>query len=455
MDENEKKDAELFDGRYRLDSDPPIGEGGMGKIFSAFDTKLERKVAIKVLHGEYATNPEAIRRFIGEARAAARSHHENIVQVLDYGQVGDEYYIVLELLSGRCLRDMRLGTFADAQIADIFIQICDGLQAAHDNGVVHRDLKPENIYLVPLRDGRVRVKILDFGVALIRHLKPIVGESGRRFTKAGTTLGTPHYMSIEQLAGRVDEIDARSDIYAMGVMIYEAVTGDVPFDGDSYEQVCALRMEADDPPTHPHMSSRFWPIIKKAMAKHREQRHAKIADLRKDLERLGHKRSQAVIEVLSELSDDAKDTPDIERLTPPQLRKTALAWTDNGHKARHGSKRLIAVVAAVALIGMTVGIAAPLIFSRGSPRRAVQGAGRMVEADVVHRLPSQEDVTTPVSVGSVNRDAGLAISATSPRADASASSRNARPASRRPSATSPRRRCVNRSATDENCVEIE
>ena len=444
----------LYDGRYRL-SDKPIGEGGMGKIFRAYDTKLGRDVAVKVLHEEYASSPEAVHRFIGEARAAAKSHHENIVQVLEYGHVGNQYYIVLELLKGSCLADVKIGTLTDAQVADVFLQICDGLESAHENGIVHRDLKPENVFLVPLRSGRVRVKLLDFGVALIRDASGS-SDTSRRFTKEGTTLGTPHYMALEQLAGRIDEIDVRTDIYAVGVMLYEALTGTLPFDGESYEAICYARMSAEEPPRHPKMSERLWPIVKKAMAKKREDRYASVAALREALERLGHRRSQAVIDVLpallaSELPANDPSVNAATSTTPAPLRKTELVWSQN---EKRRTRRIPSRLVYAAIVVAVIGIALPfLILGTRAHHHIVSATNAHSIATttplvvtptrlVVPSLPTPPLIETPI----VPTIENVPVRTTP----------IVRPHHTRPQTQqTDLRRCINRNATPTNCVIID
>ena len=197
-----------------------LGEGGMGEVYLADDLKLQRKVAIKFLPQHLTDNQENIERFEREARAAAALNHPNIVTVYDIIESENQFCIIMEYVEGKTLRDI-LDTNSQFPIPnsyDIISQLCDGLACAHDSGIVHRDIKPENILI----DDKGKVKILDFGLAKLK--------GASKLTKETSTLGTIYYMSPEQLQGH--EIDQRADIWSLGVLIYELLSGEVPFKGE-------------------------------------------------------------------------------------------------------------------------------------------------------------------------------------------------------------------------------
>jgi predicted Ser/Thr protein kinase len=196
----------------------PIGQGGMGVVWKARQVQLDRPVAIKLLRPELAADPSFAERFAREARALAKLQHPGIVGVHDYGEVLGLYYLVMEYVEGTDLRTLlERGVDAEQALA-IVPQLCDALQYAHEEGVVHRDIKPENI----LVDRRGRVRIADFGLAKLRSSGTSV-----RATSSGRVLGTPHYMAPEQI-DRPGEVDHRADIFALGVVIYEMLTGKLP-----------------------------------------------------------------------------------------------------------------------------------------------------------------------------------------------------------------------------------
>jgi serine/threonine protein kinase len=203
-----------------------LGAGGMAEVYRGRHTSLDKKVAIKVLFPELAANEDLRERFLREGRAASRIDHPHIVNVTDVGKDGDRVFLVMELLEGETLGDLmtREVTLAPARILDCLIPVIAAVGAGHKNGVVHRDLKPENVFLARDLNGRPLPKVLDFGVSKLE------GTSLARVTATESVLGTPHYMSPEQARGRRD-VDGRTDQYAIGVILYEALVGRLPYDG--------------------------------------------------------------------------------------------------------------------------------------------------------------------------------------------------------------------------------
>jgi serine/threonine protein kinase len=274
--------GETLDGRYYVQR--KIGEGGMGVVFAVKHTVIERPLAIKVLKREVMRDQATIKRFIQEARAASRIGHPNIVDVTDFGNTEDGMtYQVMELIDGTTLsKVIKEGApLPHERTVRIASQIARALVAAHAKGIVHRDLKPENVFLTE-REGRPDfVKIVDFGIAKVQ---PIEGTAvGPRLTKQGAVFGTPEYMSPEQAAGRSDT-DARVDVYALGVILYEMIVGRVPFKNKSTVRTIAMVML--DPITPPSKASpeqsipeELEAIVMKALEKKREDRYATMADL--------------------------------------------------------------------------------------------------------------------------------------------------------------------------------
>ena len=212
-----------------------LGEGGMGRVYLAEHTRLGRKVAIKMLRSKFSSNPESIKRFFGEARAVNKIAHENIVEVTDFvtENDGNSYYI-MELLNGKSLYDQLKadGPLPLERALPIAIQVANALGAVHEAGIVHRDLKPENIFLAQKSSRKDIVKLLDFGIAKL--MEPDQGVSLQQ-TGVGMILGTPTYMSPEQAGGR--GVDSRSDVYSLGIILFELATGQVPFTADTYAEI--------------------------------------------------------------------------------------------------------------------------------------------------------------------------------------------------------------------------
>ncbi len=231
----------VLDGKYTLMS--KLGEGGMGSVYLAEQATMGREVAIKVLRREFSQNRMAIKRFLREARAASKLAHPNTITVYDFGQSNDGLlYLVMEKLTGRPLADIldSDGALPVPRAVHILSQICDSLSEAHKNGITHRDLKPENIFIEEKVGNEDFVKVLDFGIAKMQG-----DETTTQATAAGMICGTPAYMSPEQAMGK--EIDGRSDIYALGVLLYEMLTNEKPFEGDTPMEVMLKHINEPSP----------------------------------------------------------------------------------------------------------------------------------------------------------------------------------------------------------------
>jgi serine/threonine-protein kinase len=261
-----------------------LGQGGMGYVYRAEHIKLGREVALKLLRSDYAIRRDAVARFFQEARTVNRVRHRNIVDVTDFVELDDgTTYIIMELLTGTSL-----GTWARSGVdlpraLAVLVQICDGLGAAHQVGVVHRDLKPDNVIIVPTSDGAELVKLLDFGVAKLLNRDD---EDVGFLTAAGSVIGTPAYMSPEQAGGMV--IDARSDIYSLGAIMYELFCGEPMFRGRSFgEYVRKHLTEVPVPPRQTPGGAGLDPqleaLILKSLEKDPDQRFANVVELREAL----------------------------------------------------------------------------------------------------------------------------------------------------------------------------
>ncbi len=223
----------LLDGRYAVTA--RIAHGGMATVYLAMDTRLDRQVALKVMHAELARDEEFVRRFIGEAKSVARLSHQNVVAVFDQGSDGPFLYLAMEYVPGRTLKEMlrERGRFTPAAALDIMAGVLDGLAAAHASGIVHRDIKPENVLLTA--DGRL--KVADFGLAR--------AQAAAGHTRAGLLIGTVAYLPPEQVTG--DSTGPRSDVYSAGVMLFELLTGRQPFTGDTPLAVAYQHVNTDVP----------------------------------------------------------------------------------------------------------------------------------------------------------------------------------------------------------------
>ncbi len=266
-------------GSYRVVR--PLGKGGMGAVYLAEHPVIGSRVAIKFLHPQYSTDEKIVDRFLAEARAVNIIGHDNILKILDLNVTEDHrHYFVMEYLHGRALQDL---VKPDVPVplevtGSILLQTCEALQAAHDHKIIHRDLKPDNIYLIVHKGRKNFVKVVDFGIAKVTDDE---GQSTGK-TQTGMVMGTPAYMSPEQAGGMGNRIDARSDIYSLGCMMYQMATGRLPFPGSSFGEVLIghLQLMPPDPRSlRPEVPEEFQGIIMKCLAKSQDERFQTMREL--------------------------------------------------------------------------------------------------------------------------------------------------------------------------------
>jgi beta-lactam-binding protein with PASTA domain/tRNA A-37 threonylcarbamoyl transferase component Bud32 len=335
----------VFTNRYEIQRE--IAQGGMAEVYLARDRLLERNVALKALFPEFAREPSFVERFRREAQAAANLNHPNIVGIYDWGQDTGTYFIVMEAVEGRALRDLirSEGPLDPNQAADIAAEIAAGLAFAHRNGVVHRDVKPGNVLITPSGD----VKVTDFGIARAGTTDGL--------TQTGSVMGTATYFSPEQAQGL--PVDGRSDVYSLGVVLYEMVTGVAPFTGDSPVAVAYKHVrEAPVPPSqrNPAVPEALEAIILTAMAKDPDHRYQSADDMRADLQRFrrGRPLAAAPVTAIVDEYDDAERTvvasaaaPDRTRVAPP---------------VAYAPRRRGGTVAAILVVLLLVGIVGAIIW---------------------------------------------------------------------------------------------
>ena len=349
--------GEILAGRYELEQ--LVGTGGMSSVYRAHDRLLERRVALKILHGSLAADDETVQRFRSEARAAAQLSHPNIVTVIDRGEDDGRQFIVFEYVSGENLKDLveRTGPLPLRRALELAIQVGRGLAFAHQQGLVHRDVKPQNVLL----NGDGKAKVTDFGIA--RSLEVAHG-----LTQTGTILGSSNYIAPEQARG--ERVDEKSDVYGFGIVLYELLTGEVPFPADNF--VAAAMRHVNDPvpsvlARRPEVPLRLASAIESAMAKDPADRFGSMAELVAELEAC-----------LAELGGDSSRDPTtivrnpvvpVSRHAPTQIRAPAAPPP----RARRRRPRLLVAVIAVVAVGVGLGIAA--VLTRGSSDGEAGAAG--------------------------------------------------------------------------------
>src|SRR5690349_9508152 len=300
-------------GRYRISD--KLGSGGMSTVYCAFDETLEREVALKILHSDISSDPAALERFRRESRTVAQLSHPHVVMVIDAGEDNGHPYIVFEHVSGETLkaRIRREGPLPIAEAVAYAIEIGRALEAAHERGLVHRDVKPQNVLL----DEEGRAKVTDFGIAL--------GLEGEGLTAAGRVIGTTDYVSPEQAMGQ--EVTGQSDVYSLGIVLFEMLTGTVPFKGESGVSVAMKHVREGIPDVQrrrPEVSAALAAVLERATAKELDNRYRSMAEFVRDLEevltyetaRAGEATGEATA-VLSALPDNvAGRKPRWRRLLP-------------------------------------------------------------------------------------------------------------------------------------------
>jgi serine/threonine-protein kinase len=303
----ELRPGALFHGRYEILE--PLGRGGMGMVYKARDRTLDETVAIKVLRPEFAQDPTMAERFKSEIKLARKVRHKNVCAIHDFDEDRGLLYISMEFVEGMDLKRVlkEKGALPTAEAYEVAIQVADGLQAVHESGIIHRDLKTPNIIV----DARGVARLMDFGIAK-RH-----GAEGGTLTATGQVVGTPEYMSPEQAQGH--KLDPRSDLYALGIVIYEVFTGAVPFRGET--PISTILKHINDPPPldgppASRLPADLKPVLRKALAKEPEGRFASARDF---AEALRHARSPSRRQ--QPLPTTVLEAPTLKRAPAPPARR--------------------------------------------------------------------------------------------------------------------------------------
>jgi eukaryotic-like serine/threonine-protein kinase len=300
------REGDILAGKYRIDK--ILGEGGMGVVVAAHHIHLDEKVAIKFLLPEALRNAEAVARFAREARAAVKIKSEHVARVSDVGTLETGApYMIMEFLEGWDLSALvhRTGPLPVEQAVEFVLQACEALADAHGLGIVHRDLKPANLFCIRQSDGMLSIKVLDFGIS--KMTGPGATGPDMAMTKTTAVMGSPLYMSPEQMQS-ARNVDARTDIWAIGVILYELLTGKVPFTGDSLPELCVTILQS--PPVsitkrRPDVPAGLEQVILKCLEKDRNNRYANVAELAIALADFGPSRSRASVVKISRVIQNA------------------------------------------------------------------------------------------------------------------------------------------------------
>ena len=359
-----------------------IGEGGMANVYLAVDLILNRKVAIKILRGDLANDEKFIRRFQREALAASSLSHPNIVEMYDVGEDNGNYYIVMEYIEGKTLKQLlkKRGHLTVGEAVDIMLQITDGMVHAHDSYIIHRDLKPQNIMIQ--EDGQI--KITDFGIAMALN--------STQLTQTNSVMGSVHYLPPEQASGKGSTI--KSDIYSMGILFYELLTGVLPFKGDNAVEIALKQMKEAIPSVrkqNPNIPQSVENIIIRATAKNPKNRYNDTREMYNDLKTCLDKDRQNVDRIVFKYpeheNEDTKKIPVIKKDEPKKEEKVDIEKTgdivkevpkDEGKTAKRIILILICVLVSVFVIG---GVALMLTAGKEIPNVKVPDVSGMTVVD--------------------------------------------------------------------------
>ncbi len=419
-----------------------LGKGGMGAVYEVEHEFTKHRRALKLLHADMAKHQHIVARFLREASAAGRIGNQHIVETFDAGKLDSgEPYLVMELLDGETLdaRLRRKGTLAVDEIADLVGQACDGVQAAHEAGIIHRDLKPENIVIIERREGPL-VKLLDFGIS--RFDPAITGTNA--VTREGSALGTPYYMSPEQIEGESD-VDARTDVYALGIVLYECATGRRPFEASALPLLSVLIHKGEPTPLatlRPELPSAFVELIARAMARGREARFQTARELGDALLHFGSSALGATLAGSDGGVSSRRSVP--VRVSEPSPSSTPVADFHSSPKAlapsmagsavsvaqeKRSSPRLRLIAGGVGSLGVVTWLVVSNPFAATSQGPATLASAVPPPASV---SAASRPTAAPTPVPSAVPSASAAASVTAPPASASAAP--ARPTAPTPSA---------------------
>lgn len=353
--------GQMIDNRYKIIRS--IGEGGMANVYLAYDTILEREVAVKILRGDLADDEKFVRRFQREANAASSLKHPNIVEMYDVGEDDGKYFIVMEFINGKTLKSLvkKRGALTLSEVMDIMLQLTSAVACAHDSYIIHRDIKPQNVMI--LEDGRV--KITDFGIAMALN--------SNELTQTNSVMGSVHYLPPEQANGSGSTI--KSDIYSLGILMFELLTGKLPFKGDNAVEIAIKQMKEPIPSVcdiNPNIPQSVENIILRACAKNPRNRYDSAAEMYEDIrtslddDRLDERR--LVYRYPEQDLEDTKVMPDLSNFQTREEKNEEVMEIDSEETKNKKLGKIIIICSIVAAILITIIVI--IILNTRSPKDA-------------------------------------------------------------------------------------
>jgi serine/threonine-protein kinase len=369
------REGDVLDGKYRIDK--ILGVGGMGVVVAAHNVALDTRVALKFLLPEMVANRDAMARFAREARAAAKIVSEHVARVHDVGTLENgSPYIVMEFLEGEDLAawSASRGPLPAEQAVDFLLQACVAIADAHRFGIVHRDLKPSNLFCAQRSDGRTSIKVLDFGISKLTDLSRASDPPGATVTRTSAVMGSPHYMSPEQVQSPKD-VDGRTDIWAMGVILFELLTGTRPFEGETFGEIAVKISVRPHPSVRalcPDAPPAVEEVIARCLEKDREKRYANVGELAMALSPFAPPSAAATVERITGIvrgagmavsSPPPAREPRLVSTPPPRempagtaLFPSSVAPWSGPPGVKSGRRAAIGVSAAAAIVAVVAGL---------------------------------------------------------------------------------------------------
>lgn len=400
------KEGDILAGKYQIEK--VLGIGGMGMVVAAYHLQLEERVAIKFLLPSVLDNPDAVGRFVREARAAVKIKSEHVARVIDVGtlETGSPY-IVMEYLDGEDLSNwLKLrGALPIEQAVEFILQACEAIAEAHGHGIVHRDLKPANLFCIRRADGLLSIKVLDFGISKLTGAQH--AGSGMAMTRTTAVMGSPYYMSPEQFQS-ARNVDARADIWSIGAVLYEVLARQVPFNGKTAFDLCIAITNQPTPhirTVRPEVPIGLEEVISKCLEKDRNNRYSNVAQFAVALAPYGPKRVRASVERISRviqnagLSDSALALPPSSGEMEKTSTSTEVSWGQTTPPTTGKRKwMIVGALGVVAALGLAATVVARTSSKRGDEAARVASAPGQLSNATAAQVSTIPGVTTALNV---------------------------------------------------------